>query len=61
VSNYGTSGFSYVILYRDTGSDSTSDLIAYIDTADGLPVPETTSTISIAIDWSNEGSKIFTL
>lgn len=61
VEDYGTSGFSYVILYADSGSDSSSELIAYIDTAQGLPVVATSSTVSIAIEWSNDASKIFTL
>lgn len=61
VEDYGTSGFSYLVIFKDTGSTSTSLLIAYIDTADGLPVLPTTSTISITINWSNAVNKIFSL
>jgi hypothetical protein len=58
---YGNSGFSYLIIYEDTGNDSTSRLIAYIDTADGLPVNSTAETISITIQWSDLITKIFSL
>jgi len=61
VENYGTSGFSYIIIYVDTGDDSTSPLLAYIDTATGLPVQSTSSEVSITIQWSDLSSKIFTL
>lgn len=61
VENYGSSGFSYLIIYKNTGDDSTSSLIAYIDTADGLPVPATSGNVSIAVDWSNEVNRIFSL
>lgn len=61
IENYGTSGFHYLVLFKDTGTRSTSRLIAYIDTGDGLPVHSTVDTISITINWSNTISKIFTL
>jgi len=61
IEDYGTSGFNYVVLFKDTGLASTSRLIAYIDTADGLPVSSSSSAISITINWSNAINKIFTL
>ena len=61
IENYGSSGFSYLIIYKDTGTASTSRLIAYIDTADGLPVSSSSSTISITINWSDTINKIFSL
>lgn len=61
IENYGTSGFNYLVLFKDTGTRSTSRLIAFIDTADGLPVSPTVDTISITVNWSNTISKIFTL
>jgi len=61
IENYGTSGFSYLIIYQDSGLSSTSRLIAYIDTADGLPVNSTNETISITIQWSDLATKIFSL
>lgn len=59
--NYGNSGFSYLIIYKDTGTRATSRLIAYIDTATGLPVASTTDPISVTINWSNDTYKIFGL
>jgi hypothetical protein len=61
VENYGTSGFAYIVLYKDTGVRSTSRLIAYIDTATGLPAPATSEVISITVNWSNDVYKIFSL
>lgn len=48
-----------LILYKDTGVAATSALIAYIDTATGLPV--TTNGADITIAWSNGASKILKL
>ena len=48
-----------VVVYQDTGSSATSRLIAYIDTATGLPV--TPNGGDITIQWDNGASKIFKL
>ena len=48
-----------LVLYKDTGVEGTSQLIAYIDTATGLPV--TPSGSDIIIEWSNGSTKIFKL
>lgn len=48
-----------VVLYKDTGSAATSPLIAYIDTATGLPV--TPGGGDIVIRWSAGTNRIFTL
>lgn len=48
-----------LVLYQDTGTPSTSRLIAYIDTATGLPVTPNGGDISIA--WDNGVNKIFKL
>lgn len=48
-----------VVLYKDTGSAATSPLIAYIDTATGLPV--TPNGGDIAIVWDDGANKIFKL
>lgn len=61
IEDYGNSGFAYLVIYRDTGVASTSRLIAYIDTATGLPVSATADIISITINWSNDTYKIFGL
>jgi hypothetical protein len=49
-----------VILYRNSGTDSSSPLIAYLDTAlSGLPLNPNGA--PIAITWDNGASKIFVL
>lgn len=48
-----------VVIYRDSGSPATSQLIAYIDTATGLPVLPNTGDISVV--WDNGANKIFKL
>ena len=48
-----------LILYKDTGTESTSPLIAYIDSGVNLPVmPDGTD---ITVQWSGVSSKIFRL
>lgn len=48
-----------IVLYKDTGTPATSQLIAYIDTATGLPVQPNTGDISVI--WDNGVNKIFKL
>lgn len=48
-----------LVIYKDTGSAATSPLIAYIDTATGLPV--TPSGGNITVGWSNLTNRIFKL
>lgn len=49
-----------LVIFYDTGSDATALLIAYIDTATGLPfTPGAGGTVNIA--WDNAGNKIFKL
>ncbi|MDV7992055.1 hypothetical protein [Rhodococcus sp. IEGM 1374] len=57
----GVSGASAecVVLYKDTGTAGTSRLIAFIDTASGLPV--TPNTGNVTITWSNASNRIFKL
>jgi len=57
----GVSGdqFEYIIIYRDSGTASTSQLIACIDTATGLPC--TPNGGDITITWDNGANKIFKL
>ena len=50
---------SYIALYKDTGTPSTSRLIACIDTATGLPVTPNGGDITVA--WDNGDNKIFQL
>jgi hypothetical protein len=48
---------SALIVYQDTGYESTSSLIAYIDTATGLPIEPDGA--DIIINWSS--GKVFNL
>lgn len=48
-----------LVIYQDTGSAATSRLIAYIDTATGLPV--TPGGGDITVTWDNGSNKIFKL
>ncbi len=48
-----------IVLYRDTGVDSTSPLIAFIDTATGLPI--TPNGGDIIVTWDNGPNRIFKL
>tara|TARA_R110000822_G_scaffold108575_2_gene238125 strand:+ start:1373 stop:1774 length:402 start_codon:yes stop_codon:yes gene_type:complete len=48
-----------IVIYRDSGTSSTSELIAYIDTATGLAVTPNGGDISIA--WDSGANKIFKL
>lgn len=45
-----------LILFEDSGTESTSDLLAYWDTASGLPVTPTGANVTVV--WSSSG--IFT-
>lgn len=57
----GVSGdqFEYLVLFKDTGADTTSPLIAIFDTASGLPF--TPSGGDVAIIWDSGANKIFAL
>lgn len=48
-----------IIIYKDTGTASTSRLIAYIDSATGLPL--TPNGGDITVQWDNGANKIFKL
>lgn len=48
-----------LVIYKDTGSASTSPLIAYIDTATGLPVTPNGGDITVA--WQATSPNIFKL
>lgn len=46
-----------ILLFSDTGTESTSPLIAWIDTATGLPI--TPNGGDIIVTWDNGTNKIF--
>jgi hypothetical protein len=48
-----------LVIYKDTGTPSTSRLIAYIDTATGLPVTPNGGDINVV--WDSGANRIFKL
>jgi hypothetical protein len=48
-----------IVIYIDTGIEGTSPLVAYLDTATGLPV--TPNSGDIIIQWDDGANKIFKL
>lgn len=48
-----------LVIYKDTGTEGTSPLLAYIDTATGLPI--TPNGGDIICTWDNGTNKIFKL
>lgn len=52
-------GSEALVIWQDTGNPATSRLIAYIDTALGLPVNPNGG--DITVQWSNGANKIFKL
>ncbi len=48
-----------IVIYADTGTEGTSPLIAYLDTATGLPI--TPNGGDIIVTWDNGANKIFKL
>lgn len=61
--NFGTvatgSDVTYILLYKDSGTDSTSQLIALYDTAVGIPFATSGAEITIKID--SGANKLFKL
>ncbi len=49
----------YILIWKDTGTPSTSPLIALLDTATGIPV--TPNGGDIAVQWDTGANKIFKL
>lgn len=55
----GPTSIESIVIYQHTGVDSTARLIAYIDTATGLPV--TSNGGDITVTWDGAPDFIFTL
>lgn len=55
----GAPSIEALVLYKDTGVAGTSTLIAYIDSATGLPTGTGAAEVDVA--WSNAANKIFKL
>lgn len=50
-----------IVLYKDTGTASSSRLIAYIDTSSGSPISVIPNGGDITLQFSNSANKIFKL
>ena len=50
-----------VVLYEDTGAENTSQLIAYIDSANATGLPVTPNGGDISVTWDTGANKIFKL
>jgi hypothetical protein len=48
-----------IVIYKDTGNAATSNLVAYINSATGLPF--TPSGGDVTVSWDNGSNKIFKL
>lgn len=48
-----------LVIFKDSGADSSSPLVAYIDTATGLPVTPNGGDINVS--WNTGANKIFKL
>jgi hypothetical protein len=51
--------FEAIVIYKHTGTESTSRLIAYMDSYTGLPLTPNGGNITLA--WPNDSNKIFKL
>ncbi len=49
-----------LVIYKDTGSEATSRLIAYIDSGGGLPIASAGAS-QVDVTWDNGPDKIFKL
>jgi hypothetical protein len=61
VASYSGLPFKALVIYKDSGTDSTSRLLAYIDTATGIPFLGINAVTDITINWSNSSNKIISL
>jgi hypothetical protein len=59
VTNVTGDQFEYIIIFKDTGNEATSPLIAFLDTVTGLPF--TPSGSDITVRWNDGANKIFKL
>lgn len=61
IPDYSGNSFNSLALYVDSGSDSTSRLIAYIDSSTGIPFSSANVSATITIVWNNDSTKIISL
>jgi hypothetical protein len=51
----------YLVIYKNSGSDATSQLVACIDTGTGLPFTPSSAGGDVIITWPNGTDRIFKL
>ena len=61
INAYPGYAFKYLILYKNTGSDDSSPLIAKIEDSQGLPFAGISTPAPLTISWSNSSTKILSL
>jgi len=61
IDNYNGGTFEAIAFYQVGSSDSSSRLIFYIDTSEGLPYVVTANNTTVTILWSNEINKILAI
>ena len=61
IGDYSGDFFDALAMYVDTGSDSTSKLIFFIDSSSGLPFGVSGSVTPITIIWSDSDNKILSI
>jgi hypothetical protein len=61
IDNYNGSAIDAIVMYVDSGNDSTSRLISYIDTSTGLPFEGVNAQAGVTIIWNDNSTKIISL
>lgn len=61
ISDYDGSAFNTVVIYQDSSNDNSAILLFYIDTANGLPFPGSSSSSPVTIIWDNGSNKIIAI
>ena len=61
IGDYDGSAFNTVVIYQDSSNDNSAILLFYIDTANGLPFPGSSSSSPVTIIWDNGSNKIIAI
>lgn len=61
IPDYDGSAFNAIVLYVAGNSDSSSKLIFFIDTSDGLPFAGSNTNTPLTLLWSNSNEKIISI
>jgi len=61
IPDYDGSAFNAIVLYVAGNSDSSSKLVFFIDTSDGLPFAGSNTNTPLTLLWSNSNEKIISI